>query len=171
MIVGTNNHTLEMGGNVSAPSEFRILNSAAAFGILSSGLYSDKITAVAREIICNAFDAMTSVGKGLLPIEIHLPTSLEPFFSVKDQGTGLDHEDMVNLYTTYFATTKGGSNDDIGGFGLGCKSPFAYTSGFTVVSTREGVARSYSAMLNEAGVPVITLMDEEPSTEGNGILV
>ena len=171
MILSGQDHTLEMGGVKSAPSEFKILNSAAAFGILSSGLYSDKITAVAREIVCNAWDSHQSAGKPEHPIEIHLPTNLEPYFSVKDEGTGLPHEDMVELYTTYFATTKGKSNDDIGGFGLGCKSPFAYTSGFTVVSTQDGVSRTYAAMLSESGVPVITLMDEDPTDAPNGIEV
>ena len=170
MIILSENNAVEMGGVMSAPSAFKIANSAHAFGILSKTLYSDKIGAVTREIISNAYDAHVKAGTPDKVIEVHLPTTLEPVFSVKDEGIGLNHESMTELYTTYFSSTKQ-NNDEIGGFGLGCKSPFAYTKNFTVVSVFEGVMRSYSLMVNEDGVPVIVLLDEEETLDHNGVTV
>ena len=48
--------------NVGQIGEFRIRNSAKAFGILSSGLYANKIRAVIREISCNAVDSHVAAG-------------------------------------------------------------------------------------------------------------
>src|SRR5208282_3082230 len=98
---------------------------------------------------CNAWDAHVMAGKGDLSFEIHLPTDFEPVFRITDYGTGLSHEDVMNLYCTYFATNKNDSNDVVGAMGLGSESPFCYTQsqddsqGFTVVSRFQGVKRIY----------------------------
>lgn len=139
---------------------FKIRTSAHAFKILSSGLYSDKIGAVLREIGCNAHDAHVSVGKSHVPIEVKLPNSIDPQFWIKDWGPGLSHEEVMNLYTTYFASTKQDSNDFTGAFGLGSKSPFSYTDSFTVTSCHGGMSRIYSAHIDNTGSPNIALMSE-----------
>jgi uncharacterized protein YfbU (UPF0304 family) len=160
-------------GAEGAPSEFRIKQTPHAFMILSSGLYSDKVTAVLREIICNAYDAMISAKKAEVPFEVHLPTILEPYFEVKDFGIGLSHQHVMQLYTTYFDSLKNDSNEVIGGLGLGSKSPFAYTRGFTVTSVFNGTVRIYSALISEDNIPVITLMEtlEAGPDECNGLTV
>ena len=73
---------------VTSEANFQINASPQAFRILSSGLYSDKITAVLREIACNAVDAHVAAGKADEPIEVKLPTALDPSFYIKDWGTG-----------------------------------------------------------------------------------
>ena len=78
--------------NVGATGEFRIRNSAKAFKILSDGLYSNKIRAIVRELSCNAVDSHVAADKENVPFEVHLPTMLEPWFSVKDFGIGLDND-------------------------------------------------------------------------------
>lgn len=157
--------------NVGTTGEFRIRNSAKAFKILSDGLYSNKIRAIIRELSCNAVDSHVAAGKADVPFEVHLPTILEPWFSVRDFGTGLDGNQVENIYTTYFESTKTNSNDFIGALGLGSKSPFSYTENFTVTAIKDGVQRIYSAFINEAGVPSIAAMGESPTTEGNGVEV
>ena len=82
---------VKISGAESAPAAFQIQNSPIAFAILSSRLYQDKILACIRELSCNAFDAHVDAGKADQPFEVHLPTSFEPWFSVKDFGTGLEH--------------------------------------------------------------------------------
>ena len=104
--------------NVGATGEFRIRNSAKAFKILSDGLYSNKIRAIVRELSCNALDSHIGAGKPNVPFEVHLPTVLEPWFAVRDFGLGLDGDQVTNIYTTYFESTKTDSNAFIGALGL-----------------------------------------------------
>ena len=157
--------------NVSEVGEFRIRNSAKAFNILSSGLYANKIRAIIRELSCNAVDSHTAAGKQDTPFDVHLPNQLEPWFSIRDYGTGLSHEQVTNIYTTYFESTKTNSNDFIGALGLGSKSPFSYTDNFTVTAIKDGVKGVYSAFINEAGVPSIAKMGEEQTSEPDGVEV
>lgn len=157
--------------NVGQIGEFRIRNSAKAFSILSSGLYANKIRAIIRELSCNAVDSHVAAGTTDTPFEVHLPNQLEPWFAVRDFGTGLNHEQVTNIYTTYFESTKTASNEFIGALGLGSKSPFSYTDNFTVTAVQGGVKRIYSAFINEEGVPSIALMDTTGTAELNGIEV
>lgn len=157
-------------GNVTAVGEFRIRNSAKAFNILSSGLYANKIRAIIRELSCNAVDSHTAAGNAG-QFEIHLPTMFEPYFAVRDWGTGLTHDQVVNIYTTYFESTKTASNEFIGALGLGSKSPFSYTDNFTVTAVRDGRQGVYSAYINDDGIPSIVLMSETATTEPNGVEV
>ena len=57
--------------------------------ILSAKLYSDPVLAVVREYICNGTDAHVECGKKDLPVRVHAPTELEPYFSVRDFGKGI----------------------------------------------------------------------------------
>lgn len=157
--------------NVGTTGEFKIRNSAKAFKILSDGLYSNKIRAIIRELSCNALDSHVAAGKADVPFEVHLPTVLEPWFAVKDFGLGLDNHQVINIYTTYFESTKTESNDFIGALGLGSKSPFSYTENFTVTAIKDGIQRIYSAFINEQGVPSITEMGECLTDEPNGVEV
>ena len=151
---------LEMSGMTNTAHTFTIQATAKAFKILSDGLYSDKILAVIRELSCNAYDAHVAVGTDT-PFEVHLPNSFEPFFRVADFGPGMSEEQIYDLYTSYFQSTKCASNDYIGALGLGSKSPFSYTDSFTVTSYHGGAKKVYSAYLTEEGMPTIVKMGED----------
>ena len=157
--------------NVSEIGEFRIRNSAKAFSILSSGLYANKIRAIVRELSCNAVDSHAAAGKQDVPFDVHLPNQLEPHFSIRDYGVGLSHDQVTQIYTTYFESTKTNSNEFIGALGLGSKSPFSYTDNFTVTAIKDGVRGIYSAFINEQGVPSIALMMQEKTDEPSGVEV
>ncbi len=157
--------------NVGEIGEFRIRNSAKAFNILSSGLYANKIRAIIRELSCNAVDSHAAAGKKDTPFDVHLPSTLEPHFSIRDYGTGLSHEQVTNIYTTYFESTKTASNEFIGALGLGSKSPFSYTDNFTVTAVKDGMKGIYTAFINEAGVPSIALMMQEETSDPSGVEV
>lgn len=158
-------------GGVQAESTFTIKATSKAFDILSSGLYSDKIRAIVRELSCNAHDSHVAAGKADTPIEVKLPTSLDQTFYVKDFGTGLSHDEIIQIYTTYFESTKTESDDFIGQLGLGSKSPFSYAPTFTVEARHNGVKRVYTCFKNEQGMPAISLMGEAETTEENGLTV
>lgn len=157
--------------NVGEIGEFRIRNSAKAFNILSSGLYANKVKAIVRELSCNAVDSHIAAGKQDTPFDVHLPNQLEPWFSIRDYGTGLTHDQVSNIYTTYFESTKTNSNEFIGALGLGSKSPFSYTDNFTVTAIKDGTKGIYTAFINEAGVPSIALMMNETTDEPAGVEV
>jgi hypothetical protein len=171
MIINSAPQNEAVVSNVGEIGEFRIRNSAKAFSILSSGLYANKIRAIIRELSCNAVDSHAAAGKQSTPFDVHLPNALEPHFSIRDYGTGLTHDQVTNIYTTYFESTKTNSNEFIGALGLGSKSPFSYTDNFTVTAIKDGRKGIYTAFINEQGVPSIALMMEEQSDEPAGVEV
>jgi hypothetical protein len=150
---------------IRSEDQFKIAANAQAFRILSSGLYSDKISAVLREIGCNAADAHTAQGTPNRPIEVKLPSKLDTSFHIKDWGPGLSHEEITGLFTTYFSSNKSDNNDMTGAFGLGSKSPFSYTDSFAITTVKDSVQRSYTAHVGVTGAPVISLLDESPAAD------
>lgn len=152
-----------------ANSTFSIAMNAKAFRVLSDTLYQNKIGSIVREISCNALDGHIANGNADVPFTIHVPDSFEPWFSVRDYGIGLTPEAMVDVFTKYFESTKDQSNDSIGAFGLGAKTPFSYTDQFNVTSVTGGILRAYSAFIDEGGMPTISLMAEVPSDEPSGV--
>ena len=150
---------------------FSVAVTSKTFRTLIDGLYSDKVSAVIRELSTNAWDSHKDAGKESTPFQVHIPTVLEPYFSVRDFGTSMSHDQIMDLYTTVFASTKTDSNEFVGALGLGSKSPFAISDSFTVTAYLEGSARLYLASLDTDGVPIITFLSSEPSEEPDGILV
>lgn len=156
--------------NSDSIGTFRIKESAKAFSILSSSLYQNPIRSIIRELGCNARDAHVAA-KNPEPWVLSLPSSLSPEFAVKDNGTGLSHEEVMQIYTTYFESTKTNSNDFVGALGLGSKSPFSYTDNFTVTSVKDGIKNIYSTFLTEEQIPSIVLLDSSNTNEPNGVEV
>lgn len=89
MIVQNNTSASERGGDFVVESTFKIKSTSKAFKILSDSLYSDKPLAIVRELCCNAYDSHVAAGKKDEPFTVHLPSIMEPYFSVIDYGTGL----------------------------------------------------------------------------------
>jgi hypothetical protein len=162
--------TVERGGNFTEKA-FTIKADAKMFNLLSDKIYADKTGAVIRELASNAKDAHTVAGKENIPFDIHVPNEMYPHFSVRDYGKGLTHTEMFDIYTTYSESTKNSSNREIGAFGVGAKSPFAYTDNFTIVSRIEQFKRTYTAYIGEEGIPVLALINEEPNDEPSGLEV
>lgn len=158
-------------GGIEESADFTIDLTPEMADLLSSGVYSDPIAAVIREPACNAYDAHVEVGKRDVPFIVGLPTHLDPTFYVEDYGPGLSHEAVMQLYTKYGKSTKQGTNDQIGAFGIGSKAPLSYVEAFDVTSWYNGVKRTYTCYRSEAGTPRIALMSEEPTDRENGLRV
>ena len=62
--------------------------------------YSNTRLAVVREVSANALDANLEAGSNR-PIEIKLPTTMNPTFSVRDFGGGLSQDEVFHLYSKY----------------------------------------------------------------------
>src|SRR5205085_777079 len=82
-----------------------------------------------------------------------------------------EHADIMGLYTTLFESTKEDTNEGVGKFGLGSKTPFAYTDNFTVTAFLRGTKRVYGAYINVNGVPQISLMASEDTSEPDGLMI
>lgn len=165
MKITTNVKSTVATQGVQSSSGFSIATTAHMFGILSDGLYSDKIGAVLREIGANAMDAHIMAGKPDQPFEVKLPSQFDKTFHIKDFGPGLSDQDVRELYTTYGWSSKQNSNETTGAFGLGSKSPFAYTDAFSICAVKDGVKRIYTAHKDDSGKPVVSLMSETASDE------
>lgn len=152
-------------------TQFKISNSSKMFDILSNFVYSNKIESIVRELSSNAFDAHVMNNKKHVPFDITLPSNedLHPCFIIRDYGPGLSTEDIYMLYTTYGESTKTNSNDFIGAWGLGSKSPFSYTNSFNVTSWFEGKKSIYLMAFNEERIPCVTLISSEDSKEPSGL--
>jgi hypothetical protein len=154
----------------ATPSKFKIKASAKAFKVLS-GFYSEPVLAIPRELGANAWDAHVKAGNTKVMFEVHAPNNLEPWFSIRDFGTGLSPEDIDQIYTTYFESTKTNDNDSDGCMGLGSKTPFNYTDTFSVVSYFNGVKYVYNCFIDETGSPNILPVASEETKEHNGLEV
>ena len=171
MQLATRHNSVKRNGVIGDESNFNIAVNPKMFRVLSDTMYQDKVGSITREISCNAADAHIGAGTPDLPFEINVPNSIEPWFAVRDWGVGLSDQHIREIYSTYGESTKDQTNEMTGAFGLGSKTPFAYTDQFTLTSIHDGVKRVYVAVINDGGLPVINLMSEEPSIEHVGIEV
>jgi hypothetical protein len=132
--------------------------------------YSNTQLAVVREISANALDA-NKEANATRPIEIKLPTKLNPTFCVRDFGGGLSEEDVFGLYSKYGKSTKRESNNYIGAFGIGKFAPLSYGDNFTCVSYHGGMKKSYNVFVNDDDDTKIAKLFEEPSNEPTGLSI
>lgn len=159
------------GEGFESVADFSIEMNEKAFTVLSDTIYKDKIGSIVRELSCNAFDAHVDAGIPETPFDIHLPDAFEPYFSIRDYGKGISPDDIKSIYTKYFASTKDQSNDVVGAFGLGSKTPFAYTDAFTVISIYNGVKTMYNAHKSRGLPAIVAYGESEPTDEPNGLEV
>ena len=136
-------------------------------GIVSHKMYSNAIRTIIQEVGCNARDAHREFGNEDRPIRIKLPDRHDQSFFIQDFGVGVDPDRMANVFVNYGASTKRGTNDETGGFGLGAKSPFSYTDQFGIVSVTpnaDGVLwlRQYMAIF-EGKRRVVKRIEERPA--------
>ena len=149
---------------------FGISDDPAFFQILSSALYKDPMLAMVRETICNAWDAHIDSGRTDRPISVTLD---DDYLIIRDYGNGIPDALIGPIYAIYGASTKKNDGRQTGGFGLGCKSPFAYTDHFEVTSHHAGVRTIYNMSKSSAAVqgkPSIVPIASFPTTE-SGITV
>jgi hypothetical protein len=132
--------------------------------MMSDGLYSDKYGSIVREIASNCIDANTESGS-TEPVRIVLtkPSSFTAKGEIRfeDNGVGIDPQRIEDIFTLYFASTKRDGNEMIGGFGIGAKSPFAYTDVFRVETWVNGTFYTY--LMEKRGEDrTCTLINSEP---------
>jgi len=159
MVLNTKNYNLE-NNLETVSSEFEIAANAKMFEILSAKIYEDPIRAIIRELSCNAIDANIEANNNE-NFNIYFPTDLNLSLIIEDNGIGMTHDDVMTVYKSYGKSTKSNNNNVIGALGLGGKTPLAYTSQFTLTTSKEGSMRSYIIYKDENGIPNVTLVSEK----------
>lgn len=140
---------------IKSNNQFKLMNNSSIMDILSNRIYSDKFAAVLREIGCNAYDAHIAVGKKDVPFDVILPTVNDLRLIIRDYGSGLAPENVIELYTTYGFSSKTESNEYVGFMGIGSKSPFCYSSTFEVNSYFNGKKYSFLMFKDDDNIPNI----------------
>lgn len=135
-----------------------------------TNLYSNPRLAVIREYFCNAVDAHVAVGN-TAPVEVTLPSWDSPVYMVCDHGIGMSADDIRNIYAQYGASTKRESNDQIGAFGLGCKSALTITNQFTVTSVKDNWKTTALISKTETGINSINIIAHSETEDANGTTV
>lgn len=171
LLTNQNINTVEESNMETDGQVFKINACSQAFKILTDNLYEHKIPTIVRELSCNAYDSHVAANNLDTPFELKLPDSLDPNFYIRDFGTGLSEDDVINIYTTYFQSTKQESNDFIGAFGLGSKTPLCYAEQFNVTSYFNGLKYSYLVFINNKGFPEIQKINSEETEEKNGLRI
>jgi len=164
--VGTINKSIDFGIDKE--------NIGVLFRGFSDTLYSNKIGSIVRELTSNCFDSHREA-KVKDDVVIILQ-SADPLsgktgkICFKDVGIGLSPKRIEDIYSKYFSSTKRETNNEIGGFGIGAKSPLAYTDVFEVNTIYDGIAYNYIVHRGEQ-VPMIKLISKTATDEHNGTSV
>lgn len=136
--------------------------------MLSKTLYSDPIGSTIRETCSNALDSHRKAGEER-PIIVGFKSAdySNYEFTVEDFGVGLDDDDVRDIISKYGKSTKRLSDNELGMFGLGFKSPLAYASSFHFIVRKDGTERKYM-MYEGEDTNMIDLLYECPTEEANG---
>lgn len=150
------------------------------FKLFTSNIYSNPIGTVVREITSNCFDSHIEAGVNRpVLIKKSYDAQTESYhISFIDYGVGMSPDRIENVYGVYFESTKRDGNDQIGGFGIGGKTPLAYKrfigegeseydNSFFVITNYNGVKYYYN-IYEGTESPEFSLFHKENTKECNG---
>lgn len=166
MIVKTDNSQIELIGDIKEfktgidPKNLELITT-----LLSSNLYSAPERSFIREIVSNAWDSHVEAGTTDVPVLIKIGND---FITIRDFGTGMSEERFRDVYCNIGSSTKRGSNDYIGGFGIGKFSSLAVSDTVSIISYYNGKAYHYMMVKDGNNITnnLITVLDTE---EKNGV--
>ena len=171
MIIQAKDNVLEKSSNFESKT-VGIKNVSKIFKILLDGIYSDPFGSIMREIASNSLDANkeSNTDKN---VEITFidkdPLNGDDYTIIfKDYGVGISESRMYDIFCNLGESTKDTDNEQIGGFGIGSKSPFKYTDAYTVKTINNGTEYLYALVLNTDNVPECNLIYSKPSEEESG---
>ena len=135
---------------------------------LLSDLYKDCYSIIPQEILSNSWDATVeacSTDPIICEIKKEMTTD-KWYFAAQDFGIGISPE-RIKIFGCYGKSSKRLSNDLIGMWGIGSKSPLCYTKTFYVDTVYNGIHYIYYISPNEEGIPRIDLLHSEDTELSN----
>jgi hypothetical protein len=140
------------------------------FHALTTQVYKNPAYSVIAEICANAWDSHICAKNTDTPFIVQLPNVLEPFFSVRDFGTSMSHEFMLQKYTEVFFSTKENNNKENGAFGIGRLTCITLSETYSAICYLNGKKRTYS-VFTQNSEPRIAFINEEETVEKDGFEV
>jgi len=155
------------------------------FNMFTETIYKNPIGSIVREITSNCFDSHIKAGKETPQNPVIIKKTYDKvanthYISFFDKGVGMSPETVEQVYAMYFESTKRDNNDEIGGFGIGGKTPLAYKrsyidddgktqydSSFFVITRYNGIEYGYTVYKGENS-PELNLLYENTTKEVNG---
>ena len=150
------------------------------FQLFTKNVYSNPIGTIVREITSNCDDSHVEAGvdSPILIKKFTDPQTETQYISFIDFGVGMSPDRVYDIYGTYFESTKRVDNTQIGGFGIGGKTPLAYKrstgqgegeydNSFYVITNYNGT-KYYYCIYEGADTPVISELHKEKTTDRNG---
>lgn len=155
-------------------------SNALIFKMFINSRYANPIGSIVREITSNCYDSHIEAGVKS-PVLIKKSYDAESGhynISFIDYGVGLSPDRVENIYGVLFESTKNNDNTQIGGYGIGSKTPLAYKrkvgygtneydNSFFVVTNHNGT-KYYYCIYEGLETPEINLMHTESTDEING---
>lgn len=102
-------------------------------------MYSDPLASAVRETVSNALDACLGQPDREVRVWIDNPVfeTDDGILHVLDNGKGMSEDDLSTVFSQYGVSNKSKDNNTIGAFGLGAKSPLAYTNIMRVITKQD----------------------------------
>lgn len=139
------------------------------FSILANQ-YKNPIGSLIREITSNCFDSHLEA-KVEDAVVIDFDEDEEgTYIYFKDVGTGLSPDKIRNIYMNYGKSTKRNDSQAIGYYGLGSKSPLAYTDHFYIITISDKIKYTYMFHEGET-LPTLEKLNEEETADRNGTTI
>lgn len=160
-------------GNVNSKGEHKGSISEAGMGVVMqilSQMYTNAPLAVLREYSCNARDSHVAAGQAR-PIEVTLPSDMQPTLLIQDFGLGLSEEEALTFFLEYGESTKRDSDEQVGAFGIGSKSAFTMGHQFVVTAIKDGQKVVILLSLDENSVCQADVIRRAETDEPNGVLI
>lgn len=156
-----------------------VSNMGLFYEMMSKSIYSNPIGSIVRELVSNGFDAHAeAIKEGRNPEGKVYPVVVKGFYeeldyyiSFQDFGIGMNEERFKDVYLKYLSSTKRQSNDYMGCFGLGSKSPFSYSDAFYVLTRYDGTEYYYVMSKGQNAKPNWDLLYKKTTTEPNGTTI
>lgn len=153
---------------------------AIVFQMFTENIYSNAIGTVVREITSNCFDSHVEAGVNAPVVIRKIFDKLDNchYISFIDYGVGMSPDRIENIYGMYFKSTKRSDNTQIGGFGIGGKTPLAYKrstgfsegeydNSFNIITNYNGIKYGYCIFSGD-DAPGIAPLFNMPTTDANG---
>lgn len=182
MLYNVSNYSEQEVQSTVANTEIKLSENSSSmiFKLFSKNIYSNAIGSIVREVTSNCFDSH-------IEAKVDTPVLLKKWFdgetethyiSFIDYGVGMSPDRIKNIFAVFFESSKRADAEQIGGFGLGSKTPLAYKrstglgegeydNSYNVITNYDGIKYTYLIFEGESS-PMIALLYQEETTEHNG---
>ena len=140
------------------------------YSLMIDGIYTNKLDSVIRELSTNARDSHISAGNEdpfLISIKFN-ETSKDVILSIKDYGLGLSRTDAETYLCNLNSSSKRESNEAVGCFGIGSKSPFSLVDSYDFNCIKDGELTSLNLFRIKSETPRFLIATSD-TTEPNSV--